>query len=146
MKLKIIDERIREHIPTYATVGSAAFDLRAAIQSPVTLWPNETKLIPAGFSLYIEDPKLAGLILPRSGLGHKRRIILGNSTGLIDSDYQGEIQVSLFNYSDDPFLILPLDRIAQMVIIPCIQVKFEIVDSFIQTDRGEGGLGSTGKN
>ena len=146
MQLKILDQRIGRDIPlpTYATEGSAGIDLRACLKESVTLQPGDTTLLPTGLSVYIEDPGLAAMILPRSGLGHKHGIVLGNLTGLIDSDYQGQVFVSCWNRSDDSFTINPGDRIAQMVIVPVVQANFEFVDSFTETNRGAGGFGHTG--
>jgi len=144
LDIKILDKRLLCNMPSYATSGSAGFDLQACVEESFKLYPGEVKLVPAGFAINIKDPNYAAVILPRSGLGHKHGIILGNSTGLIDSDYQGQIMVSLFNRSDEPFEIKPMDRIAQMVIIPVVQVAFNVVDSFEESERGEGGFGSTG--
>lgn len=144
MQLKIVDERIKDYLPKYATIGSAAFDLCACISSDLTLNPGDKKTISAGFALYIQDPELAGLILPRSGLGSRHGIILANGTGLIDSDYQGLIQMVLVNVQNAPYTIRPMERVAQMMIIPCKQIKVTVVDSFVETERGAGGFGSTG--
>lgn len=142
--IKIIDERLYANMPEYATAGSAGIDLMACINEPLKIYPNETHLIGTGFAAYIKDPNYAGIILPRSGLGHKKGLVLGNLVGLIDSDYQGELKVSLWNRSNDMHVISPLDRIAQFVIIPVQQVHFNVVQSFDESDRGEGGFGSTG--
>jgi dUTP pyrophosphatase len=144
--LKIINENIKNHIPEYASIGSAGLDLRACIEHVKVLKPGETFLIPTGIAIYIKDPKYAGFILPRSGLGHKHGIVLGNLVGLIDSDYQGELLVSCWNRSENEFMINPLERIAQLVIVPVEQAKFNIVENFTETERGSGGFGSTGKS
>ena len=145
-QLKILDERLGDTIPmpSYATEGSAGLDLRACTDQPLTLAPGETDLIPTGMALHIEDPSLAAMILPRSGLGHKHGIVLGNLVGLIDSDYQGQIMVSCWNRGSTTFTIEPGERIAQLVIVPVVQAEFEIVDDFSASLRGEGGFGSTG--
>jgi dUTP pyrophosphatase len=147
IQLKIVDDRIgvKFPLPSFATEGSAGMDLRACIDAPLTLAPEATCLIPTGIAIYIEDKQLAGVILPRSGLGHKHGIVLGNLVGLIDSDYQGALQVSLWNRSQQPFTIEPGDRIAQIVFLPIIQPTFEVVADFEKTERGEGGFGSSGK-
>ncbi len=145
--VKILDKRIGTEfpLPTYATTGSAGLDLRALVEDGFEVQPGETKLIPTGLSIYIADPNLAAVILPRSGLGHKNGIVLGNLVGLIDSDYQGPLMVSLWNRSDKPFKIEVGDRIAQLVFVPVVQAEFNIVEEFVQTDRGEGGFGHSGK-
>lgn len=145
--VKILDKRIGTEfpLPTYATTGSAGLDLRALVEEGFEIQPGETKLIPTGLSIYIADPNLAAVILPRSGLGHKNGIVLGNLVGLIDSDYQGPLMVSLWNRSDKPFKIEVGDRIAQLVFVPVVQAEFNIVEEFVQTDRGEGGFGHSGK-
>lgn len=143
---KILNPLIKEHLPKYASEGSAGLDLRACIEHVQTLNPGETFLIPTGISIFIKDPNYAGLILPRSGLGHKHGIVLGNLVGLIDSDYQGELLVSCWNRGDKSFLISPLERVAQLVIVPVAQAKFNLVDDYVETERGEGGFGSTGKS
>lgn len=143
---KILNPLIKEHLPKYASEGSAGLDLRACIEHVQTLNPGETFLIPTGISIYIKDPNYAGLILPRSGLGHKHGIVLGNLVGLIDSDYQGELLISCWNRGDKSFLINPLERVAQLVIVPVAQAKFNLVDDYVETERGEGGFGSTGKS
>lgn len=145
VQLKIIDERIKEQLPAYATGGAAGLDLRACIDEAITLQAGETVLIPTGLAIYLKDPSLAAILLPRSGLGHKNGIVLGNLVGLIDSDYQGEVKVSLWNRSKEAFVVEPFARIAQMVIIPVVQAQFEIVDEFALTERGAGGFGSTGR-
>jgi len=145
VKLRVLDERIREGLPAYATKGSAGFDLRAVLDKPLQLEPGQTELISTGLSLYIEDSGYAGLILPRSGLGHKHGIVLGNLVGLIDSDYQGPLMVSAWNRGKSPFTINPMERLAQLVIVPVAQVRFDLVDAFEATQRAEGGFGSTGR-
>jgi dUTP pyrophosphatase len=142
---KILNPQASNNEPKYASTGSAGLDLRACIENPYTLNPGETFLIPTGISIYIKDQGYAGIILPRSGLGHKHGIVLGNLVGLIDSDYQGELLVSCWNRSKKEFLINPLERIAQLVIVPINQAKFNLVDNFSESERGEGGFGSTGK-
>ena len=144
---KILDKRIGTEfpLPTYATTGSAGLDLRALIEQPLTVEAGQTVLIPTGISVYIANPNLAAVILPRSGLGHKNGIVLGNLVGLIDSDYQGPLMVSLWNRSDKPFTIEVGDRIAQLVYVPVVQAQFNIVEEFTATDRGEGGFGHSGK-
>lgn len=146
IQLKILDSRIGAEfdLPHYATEGSAGMDLRACIDSPLTINPGETQLLPTGLSVYIADPTLAAVLLPRSGLGHKHGIVLGNLTGLIDSDYQGPLMVSLWNRGNQSFTIEPGDRIAQMVFVPIVQAKFEIVEEFSASQRAEGGFGHTG--
>jgi len=133
-------------LPAYSTEGSAGLDLRACIESELTLEPTDTVLIPTGISVFIEDPSLAAMILPRSGLGHKHGIVLGNLVGLIDSDYQGELMVSCWNRGQSSFTINPGDRIAQMILVPVVQAEFTIVDQFQETDRGADGFGSSGRN
>ncbi len=148
IQLKILDPRIGKDIalPEYATDGSAGMDLRAALEQTTEIKPGETLLIPTGLSIYVEDPNMAAVILPRSGLGHKHGIVLGNLVGLIDSDYQGQLFVSCWNRSDKAFTINIGDRIAQLVIVPVIQVEFEVVDEFEKTHRGTGGFGHSGQN
>ena len=143
--LKVLDERIRPHLPAYATAGSAGLDLRACIDGPLTLLPGETHLVPAGIAIHIGDPGYAALILPRSGLGHRHGIVLGNLVGLIDSDYQGQLMVSCWNRGHDAFTLQPLDRLAQLVIVPVVQALFTVVADFSQTERASGGFGSTGR-
>ncbi|MCB1645449.1 MAG: dUTP diphosphatase [Pseudomonadales bacterium] len=147
LQVRILNPRIGQDIPLpeYATRGSAGLDLRACIDSAMTLNPGDTLLIPTGLAIFIEDPGYAALILPRSGLGHKHGIVLGNLVGLIDSDYQGELMVSCWNRGQDPFTIEPGDRMAQLIIVPVAQVGFELVEDFQETDRGSGGFGSSGK-
>ena len=142
---KVLNSLVEDHLPSYASKGSAGLDLRACLEHVQTLNPGETFLIPTGISIYIKDPNYAAVILPRSGLGHKHGIVLGNLVGLIDSDYQGELLVSCWNRSKNAFLINPLERIAQLVILPVMQAKFNKVAQFAETERGEGGFGSTGK-
>ncbi|MGL6042110.1 MAG: dUTP diphosphatase [Deefgea sp.] len=144
--VKILDDRLKENLPAYATSGSAGLDLRACLDSSVELAPGATTLVPTGMALHLDDAGLAAMILPRSGLGHKHGIVLGNLVGLIDSDYQGQIFVSVWNRGSTSFTIQPLERIAQLVIVPVVQVGFNIVDEFAESDRGEGGFGSTGKH
>jgi dUTP pyrophosphatase len=144
IELKILDDRVRQHLPTYATSGSAGMDLRACIGEPLTIAPGDTVLIPTGVAIHIADPGLAAVILPRSGLGHKHGIVLGNLVGLIDSDYQGPLMVSCWNRGRDPYTLNPLDRLAQLVIVPVVQAKFEVVDDFEESKRGHGGFGSSG--
>ena len=145
VKLRVLDERIRDSLPAYATTGSAGFDLRAVLDEPMPLEPGKTELISTGLSLYIEDSGYAGLILPRSGLGHKHGVVLGNLVGLIDSDYQGPLMVSVWNRGKNLFIINPMERLAQLVIVPVAQVRFDLVDAFEATQRAEGGFGSTGR-
>jgi dUTP pyrophosphatase len=142
--LKVLDERIRPFLPAYATPGSAGLDLRACIDGPITLQPGETSLIPTGIAIHIGDPGLAALILPRSGLGHKHGIVLGNLVGLIDSDYQGPLMVSCWNRSTEAFQLHPFDRLAQLVIVPVVQATFNVVEDFATSERGAGGFGSSG--
>ncbi|GAB4400021.1 MAG: dUTP diphosphatase [Rhodoferax sp.] len=144
--VKILDARLRDQMPRYATPGSAGLDLRACLDAPLTLAANAWQLIPTGMAMHLADPGYAALILPRSGLGHKHGIVLGNLVGLIDSDYQGELLVSAWNRSDTPFTIAPMDRIAQLVIVPVVQAEFRWVDEFPPSARGAGGYGSTGKS
>ena len=143
---KILNPLIKDHIPTYASEGSAGLDLRACINDPVVINPGKTELIPTGISIFIKDPGYAGLILPRSGLGHKHGIVLGNLVGLIDSDYQGELFISTWNRGTSSFTINSLDRIAQLVIVPVSQATFNMVSDYSKSDRGDGGFGSTGKS
>ncbi len=144
--VKILDPRLQGNLPTYATPGSAGLDLRACLQEPLTLAPNAWQLVPTGMAIYLQDPRFAALILPRSGLGHKHGIVLGNLVGLIDSDYQGQLMVSAWNRSTTIFTIEPMERIAQLVIVPVVQTTFNVVIEFEASQRGEGGYGSTGKN
>jgi len=147
LQVKIIDKRIGESIPLpeYATAGSAGIDLRACLDEKIDLAPGDTFLIPTGMAIYVEDPSLAAMLLPRSGLGHKHGIVLGNLVGLIDSDYQGQLMVSCWNRGKETFTIDIGERIAQMVIVPVVQVGLEIVDEFVESNRGDGGFGSTGR-
>lgn len=144
--VKILDPRMRNHLPAYATPGSAGLDLRACIEHVLTLRPGETELIPTGMAIHIADPGYAAMILPRSGLGHKHGIVLGDLVGLIDSDYQGQLYISCWNRGREVFMLNPLERIAQLVIVPILQASFNIVDEFPESKRGEGGFGSTGKH
>jgi len=143
--VKVIDPRMADQLPAYATPGSAGLDLRACLNAPLTLQPNAWQLVPTGIAIFLKDPGFAAMILPRSGLGHKHGIVLGNLVGLIDSDYQGQLMVSAWNRSDMAFTIEPLERIAQLVIVPVIQAQFNVVTEFPASVRGEGGYGSTGK-
>jgi dUTP pyrophosphatase len=143
--IKIIDPRMADRLPAYATPGSAGLDLRACLSEPLTLQANAWHLVPTGIAIYLRNPGYAALILPRSGLGHKHGIVLGNLVGLIDSDYQGQLMVSAWNRSDTAFTIEPMERIAQLVIVPVMQAQFNVVTEFPPSDRGEGGYGSTGK-
>ena len=146
VELKILDERIKEAMPAYATSGSAGLDLRACIDAAITIQPGETTLIPTGMAIHLADPAYAAMILPRSGLGHKHGIVLGNLVGLIDSDYQGQLFVSCWNRSQTAFVMNPMERMAQLDIVPVVQANFKLVDEFDASDRGEGGFGSTGKH
>ena len=144
--IKILDERLREAMPAYATPGSAGLDLRACLTEPLTLAPNAWQLVPTGMALYLADPRYAAMILPRSGMGHKHGIVLGNLVGLIDSDYQGQLMVSAWNRTDVPFTIEPMERIAQLVIVPVVQASFNVVNEFADvSQRATGGYGSTGR-
>jgi dUTP pyrophosphatase len=143
--VKILDPRINGQLPQYGTPGSAGLDLRACIDAPLTLEPGQTVLVPTGLAIHIGDPGYAAMILPRSGLGHKNGIVLGNLVGLIDSDYQGPLMVSTWNRSQSPFTLQPMDRLAQLVVVPVMQVGFNVVDEFESSSRGAGGFGSTGK-
>jgi len=143
--VKILDERLRVQLPQYATPGSAGLDLRACVDAPITLAPGQTELIPTGIAIHLADPGLAAVVLPRSGLGHKHGIVLGNLVGLIDSDYQGQIFVSTWNRGNAPFVINPMERLAQLVVVPVVQVGFNVVEEFGTSRRGAGGFGSTGK-
>ena len=143
--VRILDARLHDTPPVYGTPGAAGLDLRACVEAPLTLAPGETVLVPSGIAIHLADPGLAAMILPRSGLGHKHGIVLGNLVGLIDSDYQGELKVSLWNRSETAFEINPLDRIAQLVVFPVLQVSMNIVEAFTESRRAEGGFGSTGK-
>ncbi|MGH8662528.1 MAG: dUTP diphosphatase [Burkholderiales bacterium] len=145
IEVRILDERLRSELPRYATAGAAGLDLRACISAPLALAPGQTELIPSGIAIHLADPGLAAMILPRSGLGHKHGIVLGNLVGLIDSDYQGQIFVSTWNRGSAPFTINPLERLAQLVVVPVVQVGFSVVEDFDASRRGAGGFGSTGK-
>jgi dUTP pyrophosphatase len=142
--IKLLDARLRAQPPHYATPGSAGLDLRACIDQPLIIAPGATHLIPTGIAIHLGDPGLAAMILPRSGLGHRHGIVLGNLVGLIDSDYQGEIMVSTWNRGPEPFTLRPLDRLAQLVVVPVLQMSFNVVDDFAASARGDGGFGSTG--
>ena len=144
--VKILDDRLREQMPAYATPGSAGLDLRACIDAPLTLEPGTTHLIPTGLAIHIANPHFAAMILPRSGMGHKHGIVLGNLVGLIDSDYQGQLMVSTWNRGHTAFVLNPMERLAQLVIVPVLQVGFHVVESFDSSERGDGGFGSTGKH
>lgn len=144
--VRVLDARLLEQLPHYATPGSAGLDLRACLDAPMTLKPGDSQLIPSGIAIHLGDPTLAAMILPRSGLGAKHGIVLGNLVGLIDSDYQGQIFVSMWNRGRADFTIQPLDRIAQMIVVPVVQVEFNVVPEFEASDRGDGGFGSTGKS
>ena len=146
LDLKILDPRLKADLPHYATAGAAGLDLRACIDAPIELRPGATELIPSGIAIHLADPALAAMVLPRSGLGHKHGIVLGNLVGLIDSDYQGQIFVSLWNRGGDTFTLKPMERIAQLVVVPVLQVELNVVDDFAQSERGAGGFGSTGKH
>ena len=143
--VKVIDPRMADQLPAYATPGSAGLDLRACLDAPLTLLPNAWQLVPTGIAIFLQDPNFAAMILPRSGLGHKHGIVLGNLVGLIDSDYQGQLMVSAWNRSTVAFTIAPLERIAQLVIVPVVQAQFRVVTEFAASQRGAGGYGSTGK-
>ena len=144
--IRILDPRMAEHLPAYATPGSAGLDLRACLDAPLVLAPGQTQLVPTGLAIHIGDPGLAAMILPRSGLGHKHGIVLGNLVGLIDSDYQGPLMVSCWNRSQTAFTLQPMERLAQLVIVPVVRATFRRVTEFDASDRGEGGFGSTGKH
>ncbi len=144
--VKILDPRLHEHPPAYATPGSAGIDLRACIDHNMIIQPGQTELVPSGIAIHLGDPHYAAMILPRSGLGHKHGIVLGNLVGLIDSDYQGQIFVSIWNRGHHPFTLMPLERMAQLVIVPVMQMHLNIVDEFVPSERGSGGFGSTGKH
>lgn len=144
--VKILDPRLVDQLPSYATPGSAGLDLRACLDQPLTLEPNAWQLVPTGIAVWLKDPAYAALILPRSGLGHKHGIVLGNLVGLIDSDYQGQLMVSAWNRSDASFTLQPMERLAQLVIVPVVQASFNVVADFPATQRGAGGYGSTGKS
>lgn len=143
--IKILDPRMRDQLPHYASAGSAGLDLRACLEAPLTLEPGATALVPTGLAIHLQDPGYAALILPRSGLGHKHGIVLGNLVGLIDSDYQGQLIISTWNRGQTRFTLAPFERLAQLVVVPVMQVAFNFVDDFVQSTRGEGGFGSTGR-
>jgi len=145
LDVKILDSRLRDNLPHYATAGAAGLDLRACIDQPIELKPGATELVPSGIAIHLTDPGLAAMVLPRSGLGHKHGIVLGNLVGLIDSDYQGQIFVSLWNRGGSAFTLNPMERIAQLVVVPVLQVQLNLVDDFAASERGAGGFGSTGK-
>ena len=145
LDVKILDPRLRETMPRYATSGAAGLDLRACIGESLTLAPGAAELVPSGIAIHLADPGLAAIVLPRSGLGHKHGIVLGNLVGLIDSDYQGQVMVSVWNRSGAAFTINPLDRIAQLVVVPVVQMRLNVVEEFAESERGAGGFGSTGK-
>jgi dUTP pyrophosphatase len=146
LDVKILDERMRSQLPAYATAGSAGLDLRACLDEPLTLRPGDSALVPTGLAIHVGDPGHAAVIIPRSGLGHKHGIVLGNLVGLIDSDYQGQVFVSCWNRGKDTFVVNPMERIAQLIVIPVVQVRLNVVESFDESVRGEGGFGSTGKH
>jgi dUTP pyrophosphatase len=146
LDVKVLDERVRSQLPAYATEGSAGLDLRAAIHEPITLQPGDSTLVPSGLAIHLGDPGLAAVIIPRSGLGHKHGIVLGNLVGLIDSDYQGQVFVSCWNRGKEPFELKPLERLAQLVVVPVVQVELNVVEDFEESHRGAGGFGSTGKH
>ena len=143
--LRVLDERIRPHLPAYATPGSAGLDLRACINAPLTLAPGHVELIPTGIAIHVADPGLAALILPRSGLGHKHGIVLGNLVGLIDSDYQGPLMVSCWNRGTAPYSLQPMERLAQLVFVPIVKTEFDVVAEFVESERSSSGFGSTGR-
>ena len=144
--IKILDARMKDQLPAYATPGSAGLDLRACIDEPITIEPGQTVLIPTGLAIYLGDPGYAAMILPRSGMGHKNGIVLGNLVGLIDSDYQGQLMVSTWNRGQSAFTLNPMERLAQLIIVPVLQVGFNVVEEFGDSERGAGGFGSTGKH
>jgi dUTP pyrophosphatase len=146
LDIKVLDQRLRADLPRYATAGAAGLDLRACIEEPITLDPGATVLIPSGIAIHLGDAGLAAVVLPRSGLGHKHGIVLGNLVGLIDSDYQGQIFVSMWNRGRERFIINPMERIAQLVVVPVVQVNLNVVEEFTESQRGAGGFGSTGKH
>ena len=146
IQLRILDARIRDHMPAYVTAGAAGMDLRACVETSITIAPGDTHLVPTGIAIHIADKDFAAMILPRSGLGHKHGIVLGNPVGLIDSDYQGPLMVSCWNRGREPYTLAPLDRIAQLVVIPVVQVQLSVIDEFVATPRGTAGFGSSGKH
>jgi len=145
LDVKVLDARLRGSLPQYATAGAAGLDLRACLDKPLTLAPGASELVPSGIAIHLDDPGLAAVVLPRSGLGHKHGIVLGNLVGLIDSDYQGQIMVSVWNRGQAAFTIQPMERIAQLVVVPVVQVRLNVVEEFEASQRGAGGFGSTGK-
>jgi len=145
LDVRILDPRLRDQLPEYATSGAAGLDLRACLETPLMLAPGDTVLVPSGMAIHLGDSGLAAIVLPRSGLGHKHGIVLGNLVGLIDSDYQGQVMVSIWNRGREPFVIKPMERIAQLVVVPVVQVELNIVEQFDQSERGAGGFGSTGR-
>ena len=145
LDVRVLDPRLLTQLPEYATAGSAGLDLRACIDSPLVIQPGKTVLVPSGIAIHLDDSRYAAIVLPRSGLGHKHGIVLGNLVGLIDSDYQGQISVSLWNRGQNEFTVQPMDRIAQMIVVPILQVHFNVVSEFTASSRGTGGFGSTGK-
>ena len=145
LALKVLDERIRPHLPAYATPGSAGLDLRACIDAPLTLAPGDVELVPTGIAIHLADAGLAAMILPRSGLGHKHGIVLGNLVGLIDSDYQGQLMVSCWNRGQKQYSLQPMERLAQLVVVPVVQVDFDVVADFAASERSDAGFGSTGR-
>jgi dUTP pyrophosphatase len=146
IQVKILDPRMKDQLPSYATSGSAGLDMRACLDGPITIAPGETVLIPTGLSIFVADPAYAAVLLPRSGLGHKHGIVLGNLVGLIDSDYQGPLMVSCWNRGDKAFVMEPMERIAQLVVLPVMRADFKVVESFEMSERGAGGFGSTGRS
>jgi dUTP pyrophosphatase len=146
LDVRILDPRLRDQLPRYATAGAAGLDLRACIESALELEPGDTALVPSGLAIHLDDPGLAAMVLPRSGLAHKHGIVLGNLVGLIDSDYQGQVMVSVWNRGREAFTIAPMERIAQLVVVPVVQVALNVVDDFPASERGAGGFGSTGKS
>ncbi|MCE8038016.1 dUTP diphosphatase [Halomonas sp. MCCC 1A11062] len=146
LEVKLLDERLRDFLPQYATLGSAGMDLRALLDAPLTIEPGQCELVRTGLAIHIGDPGLAGVILPRSGLGHKHGIVLGNLVGLIDSDYQGELMISAWNRGNTPFVLEPFERLAQYVLVPVVQAELEVVDDFEASLRGAGGFGSSGRH
>ncbi len=146
LDVKILDRRLRDALPQYSTAGAAGLDLRACIDKPLTLAPGAAELVPSGIAIHLADPGLAAVVLPRSGLGHKHGIVLGNLVGLIDSDYQGQVMVSVWNRSGTTFTVTPMDRIAQLLVVPVVQVKLNVVEEFSASERGAGGFGSTGRS
>jgi len=145
LQVKILDERMRNRLPAYGTPGSAGLDLRACIDETIEIAPGQTVLVPSGLAIFVEDPRYAAFILPRSGLGHKHGIVLGNLVGLIDSDYQGQLMVSTWNRGSTPFKLEPMERLAQLVVMPILQVQLKVVEEFTESSRGAGGFGSTGR-